>query len=83
MGPVFRLVYFVATFMQSFDYATLTDNHGQLVMWRSVREAVDNPDLTVERVSRIEFLEVLKDKSALRLKPHAEIIELYRDAVGK
>lgn len=83
MGPVFRLVYFVATFMQSFDYATLQENHGQLVMWRSVREGVNDPHLTVERLSRIEFLEVLKDKSDFRLMPHAEIMNLYRQAVGK
>lgn len=83
MGPVFRLVFFIETFMQSFDFATLQDNHGQLVMWRSVRETVSNPELTVERIARIEFLEVLKDKGPLRLMPHSDVVKLYRAAVGK
>lgn len=83
MGPVFRLVFFIETFMQSFDFATVQDNHGQLVMWRSVREKVASPDLTVEKIVRMEFLELLKDKGPLRLMPHAEILDLYKEAVGK
>lgn len=83
MGPVFRLVFFIETFMQSYDFATVEDNHGQLIMWRSVREKIIHQDMSIGRVAQIDFLELLKDKSPLRLMPHSEILSLYKAATGK
>lgn len=83
MGPVFRLVFFIETFMQSFDFATVQDNHGQLIMWRSVRKRVSNQDMHLEQVARIEFIDLLKDKRPLRIMPHSEILDLYKAAIAK
>lgn len=83
MGPVFRLVYFIETFMQSYDYATIQENHGQLVMWRSVREKVSNDGMSIEQVARLDFLELLKDKRLFCITPHSQIVDLYKNAIGK
>lgn len=80
MGPVFRVVYFVASVMQAFDYATIQDNHGQLVMWRSPRREVYRPEMTLDEISSVDFLDILKDMSVFRVMPHAEIMKLYRQA---
>lgn len=37
MGDTYRLVFFLKSFFQQYDYATVADNHGQLVVWRKVR----------------------------------------------
>jgi len=34
MGDVYKVVFFVDAFLQQFRYATIQENHGQLVMWR-------------------------------------------------
>jgi hypothetical protein len=71
MGDVFRLVYFVAAFLPAFSYATVADNHGQLVLWRGAR-AVEHPS-TVEAVARRTFLDSVLDRAPFRLRPYAEI----------
>jgi predicted O-methyltransferase YrrM len=82
MGPVFRVVYFVAAFMQSYEYATVQDNHGQLVMWRRPRRFDEKFDLTVERAVRMDLVDVFKDNSVFRIMPLAEIIKLYESSVA-
>lgn len=75
MGDVYRLVYFVDTFMPAFSYATVEENHGQLVMWREVRHPV--PVRSVESISRKTFADLLHEVDVLKLKPLAQIL---RDA---
>lgn len=82
MGPVFRLVYFVECFMPSFQYATVQENHGQLIMWRQRRPVVLS-DLTLEKISRMDFLEVLKNTSVFRIMPYERIIDSYCEASRK
>lgn len=75
MGDVYRLVYFIDTFMPAYSYATVEENHGQLVMWRAARHPV--PYRSVESVSRKSFSDLLHEIEVLRLKPLAQIL---RDA---
>lgn len=72
MGDVYRLVYFIDTFMPAYSYATVEENHGQLVMWRAARHPV--PDRSVESVSRKSFADLLHEVEVLRLKPLAQIL---------
>lgn len=81
MGPVFKLVYFISTFMPGYDFATIQDNHGQLVMWRSIQKAPFTPDMSIDDISRIDFLAVIKDKTAFRLALYSEIYKAYRLAI--
>ena len=80
MGDVYRLVYFIAAFMPAWSYATVAENHGQLVMWRQPRDVVH--DRTVEAVSRIGYTEVALDKAAFQIRPYGEIVEDIRRARG-
>lgn len=40
MGDVFKLLYFVDTFMQQFTMRVINDNFGQAIMWREARAEV-------------------------------------------
>lgn len=74
MGPVFRVVYFIAAFMQSFDYATIRENHGQTVMWRSIRSQPDCTDLTLEQIARMPFIDMLHRMEVLKVRPYPDIL---------
>lgn len=77
MGDVYRLVFFVETFMQGWNYATIAENHGQLVMWRSTRESVR--ERTVEGVGRMDLVTMFREYESFRRMPLAEIVAHYRD----
>lgn len=80
MGDVYRVVFFVQTFMQSWSYATIGENHGQLVMWRGKRETV--PYRTVEAVSRMDLVTMFRQFDGFNRKPLAEIVADYQTALG-
>jgi hypothetical protein len=72
MGDVFRLVFFVRDYLASYSYATITDNHGQMILWRQTREH-DVPTLTVEQISRLEYKDVVFRPRAYNFMPFDEV----------
>lgn len=80
MGDVYRLVFFVQSFMQSWSYATIAENHGQLVMWRAKRASV--ADRTVEAVSRMDLVSMYRQYDGFNRRPLAEIVAAYRKDRG-
>ena len=78
MGDVYRVVFFVATFMQSWRFATVQDNHGQLVMWRGVRAAVDSPDHLVARVGTMDLAAMFRQIATFRQTPYEDILATYK-----
>lgn len=80
MGDVYKLVFFVQTFMQSWSYATIAENHGQLVMWRQNRREV--PERTVEAVGRMDLVSMFRSYDGFNRKPLADIVQDYRVARG-
>ena len=72
MGDVFRLVFFVHHYMPFFRYATVLENHGQMVMWRA-----DSPSpgalARVEDIARLQFPEVVLNPQVFALRSFEEI----------
>ena len=62
MGDVYRLVFFVESFCQQFSYATVNNNHGQLVMWREPRETL--PTRTLTEVGDKAYKDLFLEKEA-------------------
>ena len=81
MGDVYRVVFFVATFMQGWQFATIQENHGQLVMWRSPRPAVDHPDHTVARLGTMDLVAMFRQRTEFKITPYAHILSDYRSAM--
>ena len=80
MGDVFKIPFFVETFLQAFSYATVAENHGQMVMWREPRAAV--VERGAEAVARLEFKDTVGARHAFRLRPLAEIVAAVAAAKG-
>ena len=85
MGDVYRLVWFIAVFMPMWSYATVAENHGQLVLWRSPRPE-GGPETTVEAVSRVSYPDVVLTPQMFRITPFAQVLDAIgqwrHDAVG-
>lgn len=78
MGDVYRLTFFVDSFLQQFSYRMVSDNHGQLVVWRAPRPHVT--DRSAEWVARAPFEAVLLDPDSQRRLTLADIVrEAARD----
>jgi hypothetical protein len=73
MGDVYRLVFFIDTFFQQVSFRTVEENHGQLVVWKNVRESV--PERTVEEVARLPYERVLSERAVFRPAPVADIVD--------
>jgi SAM-dependent methyltransferase len=78
MGDVYRLVFFVADYMTSFSYATVTENHGQTILWQEARAAI-GPVRKVETIARLEYVEAVMGREAFNLQPFAFIESALKD----
>lgn len=73
MGDVFRLVFFVRSYMPFFRYATVAENHGQMIMWHA-NSPSPGSILPVEQISRLQFPEVVLQREVFNLRPFADIV---------
>jgi len=64
MGDVFKLVYFIETFHQGLSFRTISNNHGQAVVWRERRPSVR--ERTVADIATLSFEHFVLQQDALR-----------------
>jgi hypothetical protein len=77
MGDIYRLVFFVESLMQGYSYATVKENHGQLVMWRAQRKSVLNPAQTLTQIGSLDFANMLRRLPEFRIMPYTDIMQEY------
>jgi hypothetical protein len=78
MGDVFRLVWFIDTFLQQLTHRVIDNNHGQAVVWRHRRDQVT--DRLLADVGTLPFEAIAREPEVMRLAPFGEILrELRRD----
>lgn len=68
MGDVYKVPFFVDAFMQQMSFATVSENHGQTVIWRKTRATANLPQPSFERVSRLDFRDTILSRKAFKLK---------------
>ena len=74
MGDVYKVAYFIQSFLQQFSYATVADNHGQLVVWRQPRQISDA--ITLADVMSTSFERLLMDGVTPNRISMSEIMKL-------
>lgn len=74
MGDVYRLVYFIETFIQQYEYSTISDLHGVLVMWRKQRTANVLPNRSVKGIASLDYGDFLMNQSSFAKKSLADVI---------
>lgn len=80
MGDVYKLVWFIDTFMPSLSYATIANNHGQAVVWRERRVGVT--ERSVAEVADLSFESVVLSREVLHLRPFGQIVADLQGRVG-
>ena len=76
MGDIFKLPFFIRSFLQQFSYATVSDNHGQTVVWRKARAAAEVGLSALEEVGRMEFKDFVRDRAVLNETPFDEVMAM-------
>ena len=76
MGDVFKLPFFIQSFMQQFSYATVSDNHGQTVVWRRARAAAQVGAYALGDVGRLEFKDFVRDRTLLNEMPFDDVARM-------
>ena len=72
MGDVYKLVFFVQTFFQTFSYATIQESHGQMVMWRNARDRVS--ERSIATFHDIDFAYTILHRDAFQLSAWSDIM---------
>jgi hypothetical protein len=80
MGDVYRLMYFIDTFCQQLTYRTISNNHGQAVVWRKRRPSVT--DRTLTEIGQLTFEEFCLTDDVLRSAPLGKIEPEMRADLG-
>jgi hypothetical protein len=78
MGDVYKLAFFVQTFMQQFSYATVQENHGQLIIWPSVRPITTVVERSILDVALLGFSDTILKRSVFQIQPFKTILDDIR-----
>ncbi len=78
MGDVYKLVFFISAFLPAYDYRVLSDNHGQLVMWRASRKLGGLPDVRLSAIANLEYSEVVLRRDEFNFASHVDIMAAYK-----
>ncbi|HQR27105.1 MAG TPA: class I SAM-dependent methyltransferase [Nocardioides sp.] len=80
MGDVYKVVHFVQAFCPYLSYRTISNNHGQTVVWRQQRN--EAPLSTIEAIAAMGFEEFARSQDVLRLKRFGWIRHAVRRDLG-
>ena len=73
MGDVYRLVFFIESFLQQYRFMTVAETHGQAVLWRRARPEV--PDKRMRELAALDYGDLVLEMDHLRVRPLGEILE--------
>lgn len=82
MGDTFKLVFFVESFFPMYELRTIIDNHGQAVIWRGDKARSAFSTYSAEELSRLQFVDIVKQESIFRRMASSEILSEIRNRRG-
>ena len=80
MGSVYKLAFFVDAFAQQCSYATVQENHGQLILWIDPRSETALTDRPIRDLASLEFVDTIVQRDVFRIQPLANIVRAIRGA---
>lgn len=82
MGDVFKLVFFIDTFMLGWSYCTVAETHGQVVMWREPRLSGSVVSETAEEVANKTYSDTVMHRDRYAIKPLSDILISLKERIG-
>lgn len=83
MGDVYRLAFFIESFLQGFSYGVVQETHGQLVLWREPRRAVRHPERTIEWIGRADLMDMMRHDEDFGRAPYAGLLARYAATLNR
>lgn len=80
MGDVYKLAFFIQSFMQQFEYRTISDNHGQIVMWHQPRLEREIIQRDILEIAQYEYSDTITKRENFKFASVDDIIELLKKA---
>ena len=74
MGDTFKLVYFIHSFFPTYELRTISDNHGQAVVWKAAYVRSGFHEYSILDLANLEFLDVVKRTAEYSKAPFADIV---------
>ncbi len=82
MGDVFKIPFYVQSYMQQFSYATTAEHDAQSVIWRQPRAAGSFPLRPMREISCFEFKDMIRHRTEMNVMPIEAIVAAIRSAFG-
>ena len=74
MGDVFKLPFFIASFLPLFSYATVLENHGQAVLWHEARSSSALFQRSLEFIARLDYRDTILRREEFNIQPLVDIL---------
>ncbi len=74
MGDVYKVAFFIETFLQQLSYATVLENHGQLILWQYPRPTESIARRTMLDVALLSFADTILQRQVFRIQPFEAIL---------
>ena len=79
MGDVFKIPFYVQSYMQQFTYATTAEHDAQSIIWRQPRDAGTFPLRTMREISCFELKDLVRHRMEMNVMPIDAIITAIRN----
>lgn len=83
MGDVYKIPFFISSFMPHLSFATAETPPGQLVVWREPRAAAAIPKRTFRDISDLDFRDTIIRRAELNLMTIYQIVGRVANRLGK
>jgi len=75
MGDVYKTVFYIHDFLNFLSYATITENHGQTVVWNVPRSDFSPRFPNMEMLARADYGQVMELRDVMNYLPSEEIVK--------
>jgi hypothetical protein len=81
MGDTFKLVFLIESFFPTYNFRTISDNHGQAVVWRAAHSRSDFNAFAVREIARLDFIDVIRRSEIFHKAPYEVILDEVRRVI--
>ena len=81
-GDVYKLVYFIDTFFPALHLRTVSDTHGQSIVWRSHKASRTFAPRSFKDIGALKYIDVVKNSECFHLMSLADICADIRISRG-
>ena len=80
MGDTYKLVFFIEAYFQNYNLRTISDNHGQAVVWKSTTPRHGIRQFDIAQLAQLQYLDIVRNLDIFNITHSTDILsELFVD----